>query len=105
MITSLSLALAIGGSFWLAKTVTRPVQFLVAAARRMREGVYSEEIYGRSSDELGELAGSFNAMQHAIADRERHIYHQAHHDGLSGPAEPRALDGQLRAAIERRALR
>ena len=43
----------------------------VAAARRMREGVYTEEIDVRSSDELGELAGSFNAMQHAIADRER----------------------------------
>src|SRR4029079_3321807 len=50
--TGLSLALAIGGSFWLANTVTRPVQFLVAAARRMREGVYTEEIDVRSSDEL-----------------------------------------------------
>ena len=101
IITGLSLALAIGGSFWLANTVTRPVQFLVAAARRMREGVYTEEIDVRSSDELGELAGSFNAMQHAIADRERHIYHQAHHDGLSGLPNRELLMNQLRAAIER----
>jgi len=101
VITSLSLALAIGGSFWLAKTVTRPVQNLVAAARRMREGVYSEEISVRSSDELGELAGSFNAMQQAIADRERHIYHQAHHDSLSGLPNRELLIGQLRGAIEK----
>ena len=101
IITGLSLALAIGGSFWLANTVTRPVQFLVAAARRMREGVYTEEIDVRSSDELGELAGSFNAMQHAIADRERHIYHQAHHDDLSGLPNRELLMSQLRAAIER----
>ena len=101
IMTGLSLALAIGGSFWLANTVTRPVQFLVAAARRMREGVYTEEIEVRSSDELGELAGSFNAMQHAIADRERHIYHQAHHDGLSGLPNRELLMNQLRAGIER----
>jgi len=101
VITGLSLALAIGGSFWLANTVTRPVQYLVAAARRMREGVYTEDIGVRSSDELGVLAGSFNAMQHAIADRERHIFHQAHHDGLSGLPNRELLMTDLRAAIER----
>jgi diguanylate cyclase (GGDEF)-like protein len=100
-ITSLSLVLAIAGSFWLAKTVTRPVQNLVAAARRMREGVYNEEIAVRSSDELGELAGSFNAMQQAIADRERHIFHQAHHDSLSGLPNRELLLSQLRGALER----
>ncbi|HUL81924.1 MAG TPA: EAL domain-containing protein [Gammaproteobacteria bacterium] len=101
IITGAALALAIGGSFWLANTVTRPVQYLVAAARRMREGVYTEEIGVRSSDELGELAGSFNAMQHAIADRERRIFHQAHHDGLSGLPNRELLMTELRAAIER----
>jgi diguanylate cyclase (GGDEF)-like protein len=100
-ITSLSLMLAIGGSFWLAKTVTRPVHNLVAAARRMREGVYNEPIAVSSSDELGELAGSFNAMQQAIADRERHIFHQAHHDSLSGLPNRELLLSQLRGALER----
>ncbi|HZF27963.1 MAG TPA: EAL domain-containing protein [Gammaproteobacteria bacterium] len=99
-ITSLSLLAAIVGSFWLAKTVTRPVQNLVAAARRMREGVYTEEIPVRSSDELGELAGSFNAMQRAIADRERQIFHTAHHDSLSGLPNRELFISQLRAAIE-----
>ncbi|HJR71507.1 MAG TPA: EAL domain-containing protein [Gammaproteobacteria bacterium] len=82
--TGLSLLLAISGSFWLAKTVTRPVQNLADAARRMREGVYTEPINIPTGDEFGELAGSFNAMQQAIADRERRIFHQAHHDTLSG---------------------
>jgi diguanylate cyclase (GGDEF)-like protein len=99
-ITSLSLLAAIAGSFWLAKTVTRPVQNLVAAARRMREGVYTEEIPVRSSDELGELAGGFNAMQRAIADRERQIFHTAHHDSLSGLPNRELFIGQLRDAIE-----
>ena len=77
----LSLAVAIGGSFWLASTLRGPRSR--GEARRMREGVYTEEIGVSSSDELGELAGSFNAMEHAIAERAAHD-HQAHHDGLSG---------------------
>ncbi|HVY67151.1 MAG TPA: EAL domain-containing protein [Gammaproteobacteria bacterium] len=100
-ITGLSLLLAIAGSFWLAKTITRPVQHLAAAARRMREGVYSEPIDVRSSDELGELAGGFNAMQHAIADRERRIFHQAHHDSLTGLPNRDLTIGLLRDALER----
>ena len=98
-ITGLSLLLAIGGSFWLANTITRPVQLLAAAARRMREGVYTEPIDVHSSDELGELAGGFNAMQHAIADRERHIFHQAHHDSLTGLPNRDLTIGLLRDSI------
>jgi diguanylate cyclase (GGDEF)-like protein len=100
-ITGLSLLLAITGSFWLAKTVTRPVHDLAEAARRMREGVYNEPINIRRNDEFGELAGSFNAMQQAIADRERRIVHQAHHDSLSGLPNREAVVAQLRDAIER----
>ncbi len=100
-ITGFSLLLAITGSFWLAKTVTRPVHDLAEAARRMREGVYNEPINIRATDEFGELAGSFNAMQQAIADRERRIVHQAHHDSLSGLPSREFVVGQLRDAMER----
>lgn len=84
LITSVSLLLAVSGAFWLARTVTKPVSRLVAAARRMREGVYTEPIDVRSGDELGELAEGFNAMQETIADREKRIVYQANHDSLSG---------------------
>jgi diguanylate cyclase (GGDEF)-like protein len=100
LITSIALLLAISGSFWLANTVTRPVHNLVAAARRMREGVYTEPIDVSSKDELGELAGSFNAMQHAIADRERHIFHQAHHDSLTALPNRELTISHLRDALE-----
>jgi diguanylate cyclase (GGDEF)-like protein len=99
-ITGLSLLLAIIGSFWLAKTLTRPVQHLAAAARRMREGVYTETIHVTSFDELGELAATFNTMQNAIADRERRIFHQAHHDSLTGLPNRDLTIGLLRDAIE-----
>jgi diguanylate cyclase (GGDEF)-like protein len=101
VITGISLLLAITGSFWLAKTVTRPVQDLAEAARRMREGVYNEPINIPTADEFGELAGSFNAMQQAIADRERRIFHQAHHDSLSGLPNRELVVGLLREATDR----
>jgi diguanylate cyclase (GGDEF)-like protein len=77
------------------------VQELAAAARRMHEGVYTEPISVASSDELGELAGGFNKMQHAIADRERQIFHAAHHDSLSGLPNRELSISLLRDAIER----
>jgi len=101
VITGFSLLLAITGSFWLAKTVTRPVRNLAEAARRMREGVYNEPIDVRTADEFGELADGFNAMQQAIADRERRIVHQAHHDTLSGLPNREHVVELLREAIGR----
>jgi diguanylate cyclase (GGDEF)-like protein len=41
-------------------------------------------------------------MQQAIADRERRIVHQAHHDSLSGLPNREAVVALLRDAIERR---
>ena len=83
VITSLSLLLAVAGAFGVARMVTRPVQDLAAAARRMREGIYTQSLAVASTDELGELAAGFNSMQNAIAERERRIVHIAHHDSLS----------------------
>jgi len=101
LITSGSLVLAIGGAFWLAGNVTRPVQHLAAAARRMREGVYTQSLDVVSTDEFGDLAAGFNAMQEAIAERERHIVHIAHHDSLSGlPTRDLIVTG-LRERMER----
>jgi len=84
VVTLVSLLAAVAGTYWLAGTVTEPVHRLVAATRRLREGVYSEPIEVPKTDELGELANSFNAMQQAIAEREERIAHQAYHDALSG---------------------
>lgn len=84
LVTLGALLAAVAGTYWLASTVTEPVNRLVAATRRLREGVYSEPIEVPKSDELGELAQSFNAMQQAIADREARIAHHAYHDPLSG---------------------
>lgn len=99
LMASASLVVAVLGSVWLASTVTRPVQTLIAAARRIGEGDYDEALEVRSSDELGELAASFNLMQAAIAERERRIFHQAHHDSLTGLPSRELVVSRLRDTL------
>lgn len=96
ILTSFALLLAVGGAVWISRMVSRPVQDLAAAARRMKEGVYTQAIDASSNDEFGDLAAGFNAMQDAIAERERQIFHIAHHDSLSGLPTRDIIVGQLR---------
>ncbi len=98
-ITGVSLLFAVTGAFWLARRVTLPVQTMARAARRMQEGVYTEAVKVASTDELGDLAAGFNAMQDAIADRERAIYRIAHYDSLSGLPNRGLIGDRLRAAL------
>jgi diguanylate cyclase (GGDEF)-like protein len=101
VVTLFSLLLAVTGTYWLAGTVTKPVYRLVAATRRLREGVYSEPIEVPKSDEFGELAMNFNAMQQAIAEREERIAFQAYHDALSGLPNRERLLQLLEPLLER----
>jgi diguanylate cyclase (GGDEF)-like protein len=79
--------------------VTRPVQDLAAAARRLREGIYTQSLEVVSTDELGDLAAGFNSMQDAIAERERRIVHIAHHDSLSGLPTRDLVVSELRESM------
>src|SRR5438309_1643897 len=70
------LAAALGGAFLLslglsllvARSVTRPLGEMVAAARRMARGEFREKIRTHSSDELADLAGVLNYMAAAIEE-------------------------------------
>jgi len=53
---------AVLASLWFAARVTRPVVSLAEAARRVAAGDLSAKVDVESSDELGELAASFNHM-------------------------------------------
>ncbi|RMF97101.1 MAG: EAL domain-containing protein [Gammaproteobacteria bacterium] len=75
-------ALLLGGL--LARHIGQPIGELLRAARRIREGVYTEGLQIKRSDELGELAAAFNAMQEGIAEREERITYQAQFDQLTG---------------------
>ena len=54
----------------LSRRVTRPIEALTAAARRMGAGDLTQRVPVSSSDEIGELAEAFNAMADAVARNE-----------------------------------
>ncbi len=54
--------MAVLASLWFAARVTRPVVSLAEAARRVAAGDLGAKVEVKSSDELGELAASFNRM-------------------------------------------
>ncbi|OGR89480.1 MAG: hypothetical protein A3A86_00145 [Elusimicrobia bacterium RIFCSPLOWO2_01_FULL_60_11] len=49
-------------AFWLAKGLSRPIFKLIAAARKVAENDFDQNVDIRSNDELGDLAETFNMM-------------------------------------------
>ena len=77
------LILVVFGSMRLAGALTRPIAALQRSAQLLEEGSRSEvEVIG--TDEIGQLAISFNRMSEGIAQREHRITHLAFHDPLTG---------------------
>jgi two-component system nitrogen regulation sensor histidine kinase NtrY len=75
----ISTAMLVGGigilisvltSLWFAARVTRPVVSLAEAARRVAAGDLAAKVEVESSDELGELAVSFNRMTEDLAQQK-----------------------------------
>jgi len=65
--------LAILLSGWAAARVTRPVEQLARAARAVASGDWNRQVAAGSSDELGELAESFNSMTRELLAQREHL--------------------------------
>jgi nitrogen fixation/metabolism regulation signal transduction histidine kinase len=65
--------LAIVLSGWAAARVTRPVEQLAQAARDVAEGNWNTQVPIESSDEVGELAASFNRMTHQLLEHKERL--------------------------------
>ena len=89
------LAILVAGSWLLARSITRPVQALDEAAHRLERGEDGVVVGIATNDELGRLAGSFNAMAAGIRDREGRITHMALTDQDTGLPNRRALEQAL----------
>ena len=61
------------GGVWVARGVSRPIQELVGAARRIEAGQYGAVVEMPRQDEIGELAATFNRMTAAVAEREEQL--------------------------------
>jgi two-component system, NtrC family, nitrogen regulation sensor histidine kinase NtrY len=65
--------LAILLSGWAAARVTRPVEELARAAREVADGNWNAQVTVQSTDELGELAASFNRMTHELLEQKERL--------------------------------
>ena len=67
----IALVISILGVGLIARSVTRPLQHLTAALRRVSEGDYHGPVEIGQKDEIGELAAAFNRMVEGLAERDR----------------------------------
>ena len=70
-LTAAGLVLSLAGAVIIARRVTQPVLTIVQSARRVERGDYEHSVSVDSSDEIGELAGTFNTMTKGLAERDR----------------------------------
>lgn len=84
LVSATALLLAMGVAVLLGRGATRPIGQLVSAARRIEDGQYDSPVAVEGSEEFRRLAGTLNAMQGRVAEREARIRQQAYHDDLTG---------------------
>ncbi|NVD45032.1 putative bifunctional diguanylate cyclase/phosphodiesterase [Qipengyuania atrilutea] len=96
-----ALLLVLSLSFRVARTITKPLQKLDEAARRVSDG-RDAHVAVETDDEIGRLARSFNTMVDAIEERERKITHVGLHDGLTNLPNRKLFVEQLSQAVNRR---
>lgn len=72
LVGGVGILVAVLASLWFAARVSRPVVSLAEAARRVAAGDLGAKVEVESSDELGELAASFNRMtEDLVAQKDR----------------------------------
>lgn len=79
----LTLLVALLGGLWLADRAMRPVKTITQTARQISESDLSRRLNMRNRDELGELAGTFDAMLarlQAAFERQREFVADASHE-------------------------
>jgi len=89
--------------WFVAQSVSRPIETLTAAARTLADGKWETRLPSGRNDELGDLAQAFNDMAQALGVRERALQNERQRrfgqllDGLTGKYfyYTRDLDGRL----------
>jgi diguanylate cyclase (GGDEF)-like protein len=85
LITLLAVGIFAIGSLYTATRVTTPLRQLARAAEQLGGGDYDTPVRGAErSDELGELAQSFERMRVSVAEKQAQILKLAYWDALTG---------------------
>lgn len=94
------------GSLYTTRRVTTPLRSLTAAAERLGAGDYTTPMEGlRRSDELGQLAQSFEAMRVSVADKQQQILQLAYWDPLTALPNRVQFRDAVREALDAAAIR
>ncbi len=101
ILAAAGIALVLGLSWKVARSVTEPLQQLDAATRLIGEG-REVALSIETGDEIERLADSFNHMIAAIEERERQIIHVGLHDGLTNLPNRKLFTEKLASALLRR---
>lgn len=80
--------------------IGRPLAVMMSAIQRSKQDSRAYPADIRSSNEFGQLARAFNAMQHTTSGSLDRLEHMASHDPLTGLPNRRSLTERL--AVERR---
>lgn len=85
LITLMAVGVFAIGSLYTATRVTTPLRELAGAAEQLGNGDYDTPVRGAErSDELGELAQSFERMRVSVAEKQAQILKLAYWDSLTG---------------------
>ena len=87
------------GSYFIARSITRPLNRLSESATRIRNGDYSDKLELEGTDEIRALAASFNHMREGIAAHEREILRLAYEDRLTGLPNRVLFNDRLQQAV------
>ncbi|CAG4886178.1 putative bifunctional diguanylate cyclase/phosphodiesterase [Paraburkholderia saeva] len=99
VLTLIGVIVSIVGSWFTARSVTRPIRALTDFSRRIGQGDYTQPIEASHDDEVGELATAFNQMREGIAEREGRIMDLAYLDRLTGLPNRALFNDRLQQAI------
>ena len=100
LLTLGGLLLAGAASVFAARRVTTPLLSLVQASERLARGDYGQALaHTARTDEIGELARSFDHMRTSIATHEAEIKQLAYWDRLTGLPNRAQFSDAVRAAI------
>ncbi len=101
MLFGVVLLIAVLAGLVIGRNLIAPIRQLAAQAERIGTGNYTVEIQIDSTDELGQLGSTLNAMQLEISRREFRILHQTQHDDLTDLPNRYLVQDRIAGTINR----